>query len=82
MPVIHPYVVAATGRGHGEDYVVQDYNLAVLTGAKAMAMTVIDLLAQGAERAKEVVAKYRAPMTKQTYLASMRSLLTEATYTE
>ena len=36
MPVIHPYVVAATGRGHGEDYVVQDYNLAVLTGAKAM----------------------------------------------
>src|SRR6266581_760856 len=82
MPVIHPYVVAATGRGHGEDYVVQDYNLAVLTGAKAMAMTVIDLLANGAERARDVVAKYRAPMTKQTYLSFMRGMLTEATYTE
>lgn len=82
MPVIHPYVVAATGRGHGEDYVVQDYNLAVLTGAKAMAMTVIDLLANGAERARDVVARYRAPMTKQTYLSFLRGLLTEATYTE
>jgi len=82
MPVIHPYVVAATGRGHGEDYVVQDYNLAVLTGAKAMAMTVIDLLANGAERARDIVATYRAPMTKQTYLSFMRGLLKEETYTE
>jgi metal-dependent amidase/aminoacylase/carboxypeptidase family protein len=82
MPVIHPYVVAATGRGHGEDYVVQDYELAVVTGAKAMAMTVIDLLAQGAARTKDIVAKYHAPMTKQTYVSFMRGLLTEATYTE
>jgi metal-dependent amidase/aminoacylase/carboxypeptidase family protein len=82
MPVIHPYVVAATGRGHGEDYVVQDYNLAVLTGAKAMAMTVIDLLANDAARAREVVGTYRAPMTKQSYLSFMRSLLKEETYTE
>jgi metal-dependent amidase/aminoacylase/carboxypeptidase family protein len=82
MPVIHPYVVAATGRGHGEDYVVQDYDLAVLTGAKAMAMTVIDLLANGAERARDTVANYHAPMTKQTYLSFMRGLLKEATYTE
>jgi len=82
MPVIHPYVVAATGRGHGEDYVVQDYDLAVLTGAKAMAMTVIDLLANGAERARGVVANYRAPMTKQSYLSFMRSMLKEETYTE
>ena len=44
MPVIHPYVEAATGNGHGIDYLVNDYNLGVLTGAKAMAMTVIDLL--------------------------------------
>ena len=49
MPVIHPYVVAATGNGHGIDYVVQDYELGVLTGAKAMAMTVIDLLFDGAK---------------------------------
>ena len=27
MPVIHPYVAAATGNAHGADYVVQDYGL-------------------------------------------------------
>ena len=48
MPAIHPYVGGATGLGHGADYVVQDYQLAVITAAKAMAATVVDLLADGA----------------------------------
>ena len=30
MPAIHPYVGGATGLGHGADYVVQDYQLAVI----------------------------------------------------
>ena len=82
MPVIHPYVVAATGTGHGSDYVVQDYELGVLTGAKAMAMTVIDLLADGARQAKRLKADHKAPMAKEEYLSLMRSLLKEETYSE
>jgi amidohydrolase len=82
MPVIHPYVVAATGTGHGSDYVVQDYELGVLTAAKAMAMTVIDLLADGAERAREIKTNYQAPLTKAQYLSLMRSMFEEASYTE
>ena len=82
MPIIHPYVVAATGNGHGSDYIVQDYELGVLTGAKAMAMTVIDLLADGAQRAGQIKASYQAPMTKQKYLSLMRSMLKEETFTE
>lgn len=82
MPVIHPYVVAATGNGHGNDYVVQDYNLGVVTGAKAMAMTVIDLLADGAHRANEIKAGYRAPLTRDSYLSLMRGMFKEDTYTE
>jgi amidohydrolase len=82
MPVIHPYVVAATGSGHGNDYIVEDYELGVLTGAKAMAMTVIDLLADGATRAQEIKAAYNAPMTKAQYLSVMRGMLREKTYTE
>jgi metal-dependent amidase/aminoacylase/carboxypeptidase family protein len=81
MPVIHPYVVAATGNGHGNDYVVQDYELGVLTGAKAMAMTVIDLLADGASHANRIVGQYEAPLTKQSYLKLMRSMLKESTHT-
>lgn len=82
MPVIHPYVVAATGNGHGIDYVVQDYELGVLTGAKAMAMTVIDLLFDGAKNARRIAGEYRAPLTKESYLDLMRSMLKESSHTE
>ena len=82
MPVIHPYVVAATGNSHGNDYVVQDYELGVLTGAKAMAMTVIDLLADGGRRANEIKGNYKAPLNKQEYLSLMRSMFSENTYTD
>ena len=82
MPVIHPYVAAATGNSHGADYVVQDYELGVITPAKAMAMTVIDLLADGARLAKKVKSEFQAPMTKEGYLSLMRSMVREETYSE
>ena len=82
MPGIHPYVVAASGDSHGNDYVVQDYELGVLTGAKAMAMTVIDLLSNGARRAHEIKAAYKAPLSKQEYLSLMRGMLKEETFAE
>lgn len=82
MPVIHPYVAAATGSGHGSDYIVQDYDLGVLTAAKAMAMTVIDLLTNNAQHARTVKAQYQAPLNKATYLSLMRSMFQEASYTE
>jgi amidohydrolase len=82
MPVIHPYVVAASGAGHGCDYLIQDYALGVLTAAKAMAMTVIDLLADGAAHARTIKASYQAPLTKAQYLSLMRSMYEEASYTE
>ena len=77
MPVIHPYVVAATGNGHGIDYVVQDYELGVITGAKAMAMTVVDLLHDDARNAHDVIRNYEAPLTKDSYLSLMRSMIRE-----
>jgi hypothetical protein len=61
---------------------VHDYDLAVLTGAKAMAMTVIDLLAEGAERAKAIKSNYMATLTKEQYLSLMRSMFEEGAYTE
>ena len=82
MPVIHPYVGAATGNAHGADFVVQDYELGVLTAAKAMAMTVVDLLAEGGRRGGEIKSKYRAPSTKEEYLSAMRGMLKEETFTE
>src|SRR5712691_124120 len=80
MPVIHPYTTAATGTGHGADYIIQDYVQAVVNPAKAMAMTVIDLLAGDAEKAREVLATSSPPMSKRQYLDLQDSRLTEELY--
>ena len=82
MPVLHPYVGGATGIGHGADYVIQDYQLAVITGAKAMTATVIDLMADGAAEANNVVANHRPEMTSREYVNFMRTLASEESYTE
>ena len=82
MPVIHPYVGGATGIGHGADYVVQDYQLAVITAAKSMAATVIDLLADGAAEGRQVVANHRPEMTSRQYVDYMRGLADEETYAD
>ena len=82
MPVLHPYVGGATGLGHGADYVIQDYQLAVIKGAKAMTATVIDMMADGAAEANNVVANHRADMTSREYVNFMRTLAAEESYTE
>jgi amidohydrolase len=80
MPVIHPYVGGAVGNGHGSDYLIKDYTLAVLTSAKAMAMTVIDLLADNGNGAKFIKAEQKVAMTKQQYLSYMRKIYMEEVY--
>ena len=80
MPVIHPYTVAATGSGHGIDYLVQDYDQAVIKPAQVMAMAVIDLLSGDAEKANEVLVESPPRMTKDEYLALQDGRLKEELY--
>jgi len=80
MPTIHPYTGGTEGIAHGNNYLIQDYQIAVINPAKAMATTVIDLLADGAIKGKEVLSKYRPHMTKQEYLTFTESLLKEEEY--
>ena len=80
MPAIHPHTAGAKGVGHGPDYVVKDYEQAVINPAKAMAMTVIDLLAGGAARANEVLAKSHPRTTKQQYLEFQDGRMSEELY--
>ena len=80
MPAIHPYVGGATGVGHGADYVIQDYSLAVITAAKALATTAIDLLADGAAVGGSIVSNHRPEMTRAEYLKFMRGLAKEETF--
>ena len=80
MPVIHPYTGGCAGAGHGDDYRVIDYDQAVIKPAKAVAMTVIDLLTGDAARARHVLNTARPPMTKESYLELQDSRMSEETY--
>jgi amidohydrolase len=74
MPVLHPYIGGARGTGHAADFEIVDPPLAYVAPAKALAAMVIDMLADGAQGAREVIAKAKPPMTRETYLAFQRSL--------
>ena len=63
-----------SGDGHGIDYIVKDYNSAVITAAKAMALTVVDLLHGNAEKGKEIIDKFEPLLSKDSYLKLLRSM--------
>src|SRR2546425_1785014 len=80
MPILHPYVGGATGSGHGADYKIVDPQLAYVTNAKALAAMAVDMLAEGAAGAREVLKAAKPPMTREQYLAFQRGLARRETY--
>jgi amidohydrolase len=74
MPVLHPYMGGAQGTGHGADFAIVDKTLGYVLPAKALAAMVVDLLAEGAGGARDVLAKATPPMTRAGYLAFQRGI--------
>lgn len=73
MPVIQPRAGGVQGKPHSADYRVLDHRLAAVNPAKAMAMTVIDLLANEAVGAGRVIAGARpTTRSKDEYLELRR----------
>ena len=80
MPVIHPYIGGAVGLSHGATYVIEDYSLAVIKGAKALAYMVIDMLGDNASQGNSIVGGQRPDMKIPEYLKFMRNLASEETF--
>jgi metal-dependent amidase/aminoacylase/carboxypeptidase family protein len=74
MPVLHPFAAGVSGTSHGADFAVDDYDAAAVIPAKAMALTVVDLLSNGATRAREVQQEFHPRFTRASYVAFMRGL--------
>ena len=72
IPVCHPYAAGAVGSGHSKEYLITDYETAVINPAKIMAMVVIDLMSEDAKRAREVISSHRPAMKKDAYLRFQR----------
>ena len=68
MPTVQSFFAAASGIGHSESYEIADEELAYIVPAKAMVMTCIDLLWDGAAKGIEVKNNYKPEMTKEEYL--------------
>ncbi|HLZ71712.1 MAG TPA: amidohydrolase [Dehalococcoidia bacterium] len=82
MPVVHPHALGAVGTGHGADYHIVDFDNAVINAAKAMAMTTIDLLADGGAQAKRVSGAFQPRFSKDAYLTFVRGLAYEREFAE
>ncbi|HUV93503.1 MAG TPA: amidohydrolase [Anaerolineae bacterium] len=82
MPAVHAYARGACGTGHGADYRICDPDTAYVAPAKVAAMTLIDLLADGARRAKAILEDYHPAMTKEAYLDFMRGLAQDVVWPE
>jgi len=82
MPALHPYGAGVEGRPHCADYRVVDPDLAYIRPAEAVALTVIDLLADGAREADRVRRAARPPMTRAEYIEFARSLFRRTVYPE
>ena len=80
MPVLHPYVAAADGTGHGIDYLIADYRRAVVDSATALALTVVDLLYDNAAEARQLIDAHRPAMTRSGYVKSQAARLREIHY--
>ena len=75
MPIVHPYCGGGRGTGHGSDYEIADPVAACVDCAKWQMGMLYLLLTDGAERAKTIVAEYKAPFaSKDEYLAFIDSL--------
>lgn len=67
LPALHAYSGGFAGSPHGADFVVEDPVLAYVEGAKLLAMDVVALLGEGAEKGREIAAETPV-MNKETYL--------------
>lgn len=67
IPAIQPTMGGWTGNLHAKDFAPTDKILAYINPAKIMAMTVIDLLYDGATEAKRIKSSFVPKLTKEEY---------------
>ena len=80
LPVLHPSHGGCSGTNHAADFLIADPQVAYIQPAKAMAWTIVDLLSNDAAEARRVLASFKPRMTRDQYLAHMRSLARTESY--
>ncbi|MGL5176111.1 MAG: amidohydrolase [Cetobacterium sp.] len=73
MPTLHPMFGGINGALHTREFKTVDDEIAILMPAKALALTVVDLLFAEGKKAKEILDNFKPVMTKEQYLEFMQS---------
>ena len=68
MPTLHGYVSGAAGTSHGIDYYIADPVRAYVNNAKVAAAIAIDLLADGAEKARLIASRREGKLSIEEYI--------------
>ena len=74
MPVLHGITTGIEGGLHSKDYRITDYADALIIPIKILACTMIDLLAESAEGARNVMSHFTPEMTKEEYIQTLFSM--------
>lgn len=69
LPVVQPSIGGFSGELHSQEFCLSDYETAILLPAKIMALTAVELLYDGAKKAKNVKEKFIPKMTKKEYIS-------------
>lgn len=74
MPGLHPFIGGVAGGLHTRGFKNIDSEIAYIIPAKAMALTIVDLLYNGAQTAYDIALSFEQAMTKEDYLCFMNNI--------
>ena len=76
MPILHPVVGGAAGKGHGNDYRIADPELACVGSAKVQLVFLAKILGDNAKLAKQAVENYKPLFeNKEAYFSYLDSIV-------
>ena len=67
MPVVHPWVGCVKGILHGASFELSNADVAFEKSPEVLAMTIIDLLADGAQTAESICSNFKPVLNRETY---------------
>lgn len=71
MPVVHPWVGCVDGVLHGADYALRDGEVAYTKTPQVLALTIVDLLAEEAEKAEAICQAFKPQLDRDSYVKFM-----------
>jgi len=72
MPALHPFIGGVKGNLHTKNFRVTNPETAFLLPAKALAMTIVDLLWNNGEAAEKILSNFNPTMSKDQYMAWLK----------